>query len=38
MEFTYKTDLYSSYLLITVDDSLSHNKYSFKMLENNRIK
>ena len=38
MEFTYKTDLYSSYLLIMVDDSLSHDKYSFKMLENNRIK
>ena len=38
MEITYKTDLYISYLLITGEGELDHNKYSFKMLEKNKIK
>ena len=38
MEVNYKTDLYSSYLLINVENNLDYNKYSFKMLEKNKIK
>lgn len=37
LEIRYQSDLYGSYLLILAED-LDHDKYTFKMLEKNRIK
>lgn len=38
MEIKYQTDLYASYLQISMEESADYNKYSFKMLEKNKIK
>lgn len=37
MEIRYQSDLYGSYLLLPAENS-DHDKYSFKMLERNKIK
>lgn len=38
MEARYQTDLYASYLLIPIEGKADEKKYSYKMLERNRIK
>jgi len=37
MEVRYRNDLYGNYMLISIPDEESSNKYSFKMLDKNRI-
>ena len=38
MQVRYQTDLYAGHLLVPIDHNIDCNKYSYKMLERNRIK
>ena len=38
MEVTYKTDLYASYMLVKIPNYVNTKQYSFRMLEQNRMK